>query len=66
MATYYGRFEDAQGNVYCATVEASDVEMSDGSTAASAISDLNALGTNLNTRLTAMNADFNAILDTSS
>ncbi len=66
MATYYGQFEDASGNVYCATVEASDVKMSDGSTAADVISDLNTLGTNLNTRLTAMNADFDAILVTSS
>ena len=65
MATYYGRFEDASGNVYCATVEASDVEMSDGSTAADAISDINTLGTTLNARLTAMDAQFNAILASS-
>ena len=65
MATNYGHFEDARGNVYCATVEASDVQMSDGSTAAEALSDLDTLASTLAARLSAMNADFTAILASS-
>ena len=63
MATYRGNFEDAAGNVYHGECAASDVIMSDNATAQDKIDDIDAKYTALQTRINALNTQFQAILD---
>ena len=64
MAIYYGQFEDANGNIYMPEVEASDVIMSDNSTAQAAIASLLSQEAAITASLAAMNANFDTILNT--
>lgn len=66
MATYYGTFEDANGNIYCPSCGAGDVQMSNGSTAEDAISNISSTVTAINTSVTSMNTLFNTVLSSSS
>jgi len=66
MSDIRGWFEDADGNKHYSECAASDVEMSDGSTAQDAINNLTTLEAQLLARLNSMNTSFNIILGTSS
>ena len=62
MATYYGNFTDASGNIYIPEVDAVDVQMSDGSTAQDVLTSIALHLSNLSTSIANMNANFDTIL----
>ena len=62
MATFRGQFEDASGNRYYSESAAQDVKMSDNTTAQDKITSIDGKYTALQTSVTNLTAQFQAML----
>lgn len=63
MATFSGVFEDAEGNKYFSECAASDVKMSDNTTAQEKIDEIDSKYTALQAQINRLNTQFQAVLD---